>query len=84
MVIEITKRYIVGVQTLNSIVTDYTDLFSNNDECMNFSDFLMDNMESYSADEILLNSSKYELECIQEICEKSLDIQNKKALLSQI
>ena len=84
MVIEVTKRYIVGIQTLNSIVTDYTDLFSNNDDCMNFSEFLMDEMESYCADEILLNSSKYELESIQEICEKSLDIQNKKALLSQI
>ena len=84
MVIEVTKRYIVGVQTLNSIVTDYTNLYSNNDDCMSFSEFLIDEMENYCADEILLNSSKYELDSIQEICEKSLDIQNKKALLSQI
>ena len=84
MVIEITKRYIVGNHTLDSIVHDYTDLYSNNDDCMNFLEFLMEEMESYSADGIFLNSSKYELECIQEICEKSLDIQNKKALLSQI
>jgi hypothetical protein len=84
MVIEITKRYNIGGHTLDSIVHDYTDLYSNNDDCMDFSEFLMDEIESYPADEILLNSSKYELECIQEICEKSLDIQNKKALLSQI
>ena len=84
MVIEITKRYIIGCDTLDSIVHGYTDVFSDNDECMNFSDFLIDELESYSADEILLNSSKYELECLQEICGKTLDIQNKKALLSQI
>jgi len=84
MIIEIIKRYIVDSHTLNSIVHDYTDLYSNNDDCMNFSEFLIDEMESYCANEILLNSSKYELESIQEICEKSLDIQNKKALLSQI
>ena len=66
MVIEITKRYIVGSHTLDSIVNDYTNLYSNNDDCMSFSEFLMEEMESYSADGILLNSSKYELECIQE------------------
>ena len=82
MIIEITKRYIVDSHTLDSIVHDYTDLYSNNDDCMSFSEFLIDEMESYCADEILLNSSKYELKSIQEICEKSLDIQNKKALLS--
>lgn len=84
MVIEITKRYNVSGHTLDSIVHDYIDLYSDNDDCMSFSEFLTDEMENYFADEILLNSNKYELECIQEICEKSLDIQNKKALLSQI
>ncbi len=84
MIIEIIKRYIIGSDTLDNIVQDYTDLYSNNDDCMNFSEFLIDEIENYCADKILLNSSKYELECIQEICEKSLDVQNKKALLSQI
>lgn len=84
MVIEITKRYNIGIHTLDTIITDYTNLYSNNDDCMSFSEFLMDEMENYCADEIFLNSSKYEIECIQEICEKSLDIQNKKTLLSQI
>ena len=84
MVIEITKRYVVNSHILDSIVHDYTNFYSNNDDCENFSEFLIDEIECYCADDILMNSSKYELECIQEICEKSLDIQNKKALLSQI
>jgi len=82
MIIEITKRYIIDGHTLDSIVHDYTDLYSNNDDCMDFSEFLMDEIESYCANENLLNINEYELECLQEICEKSLDIQNQKALLS--
>lgn len=82
MIIEIRKRYIIGSDTLDSIVHNYTDSYSNNEDCMDFSEFLMDEMESYCADEILLDGNEYELDSLQEICEDSLDIQNKKALLS--
>lgn len=82
MIIEIIKRYIVNGNTLDSIVDDYTDLYSNNEDCMDFSDFLKDGIENYCADEILLDVNEYELESLQEICEDSLNVQNKKALLS--
>lgn len=76
MVIEITKRYIIGDCTLENIVNDYSE----NDDYMgeegfDFEDFLCDEMENFYYDEKIINGDIKQLE---EICKLQMKLDKLK------
>ena len=72
MVIEITKRYIIGESTLDSIIKDYIEHYDYmGEEDCNFYDFLSEEMEDFDDDEIIINGDTKQL---KEICELQIKL----------
>ena len=68
MVIEITKRYIISDNTLDTIVKDYSELY-NNEDCSNFREFLSEEMGIFCEDEIIV---KGDINPVRKMCELQL------------
>lgn len=79
MVIEVTTRYIIGKNTLDSLIDCYTDY--KHDETENFSDWLLENIEEYCYDEKIING---DVESIRELCYMSEMLENEKNRLLEI
>ncbi len=79
MVIEITTRYIIGKNTLDSIIEDYT--LYNHDDCENFSDWLIDRIENEYYDEKIISG---DIESVRELCYMSEMLENEKNKLLEI
>lgn len=73
MVIEITTRYIIGKNTLDSIIEDYT--LYDHDDCENFSDWLIDRIENEYYDEKIISG---DIESICKICKMAEQLENEK------
>ena len=65
MVIEITKRYIIGNETLNSIIETFAKYHTDDCYC-EFKEFLAEELEDCLENEIIVNG---DIEQIKEICE---------------
>ena len=76
MVIEITKRYIIGECTLDSIIKDYIEHcdYMGEENC-DFYDFLSEEMEEFGDDEIIINGDTKQL---KEICELQIKLDKLK------
>lgn len=74
IVIEVTKRYIIGNETLDSIVDTYTEKYKKND-CYNFKEFLAEELENYLEDEKIVNGN---YERIRRICQLQIELENEK------
>ena len=72
MVIEITTRYIIGKNTLDSIIEDYT-LYDHDDE--DFSDWLVDRIENEYYDEKIISG---DIDSICKICKMAEELENEK------
>ena len=79
MVIEVTKRYIIGKNTLNSILEDYC--LYDHDETENFSDWLLDRIENEYYDESFISG---DIESVRELCYMSEKLENEKNKLLEI
>ena len=79
MVIEVTKRYIIGKHTLDSILEDYC--MYDHDETENFSDWLLDRIENEYYDESLISG---DVESVRKLCELSETLENEKNRLLEI
>ena len=71
IIIEVTKRYIIGDCTLDNIIDSYIDSYEMNDECDNFSEFISEELESYCEDERVVNG---DIKDVKKICEMQLEI----------
>lgn len=71
MVIEITKRYIIGDCTLENIVNDYSEYYDEDGEFTNFTDFLASFLDDEYCDEKIVNG---DIEQIKEICELQMKL----------
>lgn len=74
MVIEITKRYIIGDYTLENIMNDYSEYYDE-DGVTNFTDFLESFLDDEYCDEIIVNG---DIEQIKEICELQVKLDKLK------
>ena len=76
MVIEITKRYIIGDCTLDNIIKDYIEHcdYMGEEDC-NFYDFLSEEMEDFGDDEIIING---DIKQLKEICELQIKLDKLK------
>lgn len=80
MVIEITKRYIIGDCTLETIMNDCTDYYNYMGENFDFDDFLSEKLEDFCYDEKIING---DIKQIKEICELQIKLDKlKEKLLS--
>ena len=75
MVIEITKRYIIGDCTLDNIIENYTDYYDEGGEFVDFSEFLACFLEDEYCDERIING---DIEPLKEICEKQSEVNKLK------
>lgn len=76
MVIEITKRYIIGDCTLETIIKDCSENYDDmGEEFFDFEDFLCNEMESFYHDEEIINGDKKQLE---EICKLQIKLNKLK------
>ena len=80
MVIEITKRYIIGDCTLETIINDCKDFYDYMDDNFDFEDFLSEEMENFYHDERIISGDK---EPLKEIIEMQFQLDElKKKYLS--
>lgn len=79
MVIEVTKRYIIGKNTLDSILEDYC--MYDHDETENFSDWLLDRIENEYYDESFITG---DVESVRKLCQLSETLENEKNRLLEI
>ena len=79
MVIEVTTRYIIGKNTLDSILEDYCKY--DHDESENFSEWLLDRIENEYADEKIISG---DIESVRELCYMSEMLENEKNKLLEI
>ena len=75
MVIEITKRYIIGDCTLENIVNNYIDYYDEDGEFIDFTDFLSSFLEDEYCEEKNVNG---DIEPIKEICELQMKLDKLK------
>jgi hypothetical protein len=76
MVIEITKRYIIGDCTLETIIKDCSEKYDDmGEENFEFKDFLYNEMQSFYHDEEIINGDIKQLE---EICELQIKLDKLK------
>ena len=67
MVIEITKRYIIGRNTLETIIDDCKEFYDSMDDDFYFEDFLSEEIEHFYEDEKIINGDKEPLRRIIEM-----------------
>lgn len=80
MVIEVTKRYIIGDYTFENIMNDYSEYYDEDGEFTNFTDFLSSFLDNEYCDEKIVNG---DIEQIKEICELQIKLDKlKEKLLS--
>ena len=76
MVIEITKRYIIGDCTLETIMDDCSENYDYmGEENFDFEDFLCDEMENFYHDEKIING---DIKQLKEICELQIKLDKLK------
>lgn len=73
MIIEITTRYIIGKNTLNSIIEDYT--LYDHDDCECFNSWLIDRIENEYFDEKNISG---DIEPIYKLCKMAERLENEK------
>lgn len=79
MVIEITKRYIIGDYTLEKIINNYSEYYDEGGEFTDFTDFLGSFLDDELYDEKIVNG---DIEQIEEICELQVKLNKLKEKLS--
>ena len=80
MIIDITKRYIIGEYTLETILKDCTEYCDYMGENFNFDDFLSEKLEDFRYDEKIISG---DIKQIKEICELQIKLDKlKEKLLS--
>ena len=75
MVIEVTKRYIIGRNTLETIINDCKEFYDYMDDDFDFSDFLSEEIEHFYEDEKIINGDK---ELLKKIIEMQLQLDELK------
>ena len=75
MVIEVTKRYIIGRNTLETIINDCKEFYDSMDDDFYFEDFLSDEIENFYEDEKIINGDK---ESLRKIIEMELQLEKLK------
>ena len=76
MVIEITKRYIIGECTLETIIEDCIEHYNYmGEENFDFDDFLCEEIEDFYHDEKIING---DIRQIKEICELQIKLDKLK------
>lgn len=75
MVIEITKRYIIGDYTLENIMNDYSEYYDEDGEFTDFTEFLGNFLDDECYDEKIVNG---DIEQIKEICELQVKLDKLK------
>ena len=75
MVIEVTKRYIIGRNTLETIINDCKEFYDSMDDDFYFEDFLSDEIENFYEDEKIINGDK---ESLRKIIEMELQLDKLK------
>ena len=75
MVIEVTKRYIIGRNTLETIINDCKEFYDSMDDDFYFEDFLSDEIENFYEDEKIINGDK---ESLRKIIEMELQLDELK------
>jgi hypothetical protein len=79
MIIEITKRYIIGRNTLETIINDCKEFYDYMDDDFDFEDFLSEEIEHFCEDEKIISGDKESLKKIFEM-ELQLDELKEKYL----
>jgi len=77
MVIEITKRYIIGSETLDSIIETFAKYHTDDCYC-EFKEFLAEELEDCLEDEKIVSG---DIESIKKICELRSQIEREKEKL---